>query len=344
MNTRSVILTAVFLGIISLFSLGVYSGIIEVKNPRNFLGFIGVNNSDDFKFVGSVGLENSSSTRNDDYSVSNNQKATSASVKIKKEKEASQVVVKVISGAVSNSKSDIASSSTMVSTMASAASLTASSAIAAILPIEAPAQIQEKIQEKIFEKIPEKIPEKILEQIPEKTIEQIPAQISEQIPEKNIEQNNIPAIQENISGNILISEIMAGVDGGADYEFIELFNPTANSIDLTGWSIKKKSSTGSESTLVSVSRFEGKIIPSNKYFLLANEGGYNGQVSADVPWPKSYSLAYTNNAVVIYNSNNELVEEVNWTEISKDQSIERESFSGNKFKTQPNPNPQNSSN
>ena len=342
MNTRSVVLTAVFLGIIILFSLSIYGGIIEVKNPRNLLGLIGVNNSDDFEFVGSIDLENSSSTQNDGYLSENNKKEISASVKIKKEKEASQVIVKVISGAAYNQKNDITPSSIIASTTALAISLNASSAIAAILPIETSVQILEKIIEKTPEKIPEQIIEQISEEISKQSLEQISTQASEQILEKNIEQNNISAIQENIAGNILISEIMAGIDGGADYEFIELFNPTSNSIDLTGWSIKKKSSTGSESTLVSSSRFEGKIIPSNKYFLLANEVGYNGQVSADVFWPKSYSLAYSNNSVVIYNSNGELVEEISWTEIPKGQSIERESFNNTQFKAQLNPNPRNS--
>src|SRR3989304_2159385 len=151
-----------------------------------------------------------------------------------------------------------------------------------------------------------------------------------------------PVVQPSIANHILVSEIMVGIDGNANYEFIEIFNPTANPIDLTGWSIKKKSSTNSESTFVSSSRLEGKIILSNKYFLLANEGGYDGSIVPDVFWPKSYTLAYSNNAIIIYNANSELIEEVSWTEIPKGQSIERESFSGNQFKIQPAPNPQNS--
>ena len=80
----------------------------------------------------------------------------------------------------------------------------------------------------------------------------------------------------------------------------------------------------------------------HKYFLLVNEGGYDGSIVPDVFWPKSYTLAYKNNAIIIYNANSELIEEVSWTEIPKGQSIERESFSGNQFKIQPAPNPQNS--
>ena len=330
MNKSSIILIAAFFGIISLISFSVYSGIIEIKKPQNFLGFIG-GSSDNFKFVGSVDLEDGLSIQNSDTISENNKKEASAPTKTKKDKKLNQPVVKVISGAVIKSNNDINSSviiATATAPIISPTPLLALSVITTTSSAEnlAPVQIQEKN--------------------PEKTQEQNLAQIPQIIQEPAIEQpqaqNNIFPAQENITGNILISEIMAGVEGNIDYEFIELFNPLGNPIDLTGWFVKKKSSSGSESTLISVSRFEGKIIQPNKYFLLANEGGYDGQISADVFWPKSYTLAYTNNAIIIYNANSELVEEVSWTEILKGQSIERESFSSNQFKTQSNPNPQNS--
>src|SRR3989344_449666 len=69
------------------------------------------------------------------------------------------------------------------------------------------------------------------------------------------------------SGTVLISEIMAGSDGNSDNEFIELYNPTDSPIPFSGWTLKKKSSTGNESVLVASSRFEGKVLPANKHFL-----------------------------------------------------------------------------
>lgn len=332
MNKGSVILAVAFLGIISLLSLSVYSGIIEIKKPQNLLGLIG-NNSDGFKFVGSIDLENSSSTQNNDYSFENNKKEISAPIKIKKSKEPSRTVVKVISGAAVKSDNSISSSSAI----ASATALTASSSPLVLPAINTTSSVENLAPVQIQE-TQEKIPENTQKQ----DLAQTPQIIQGPVIEQPQTQNNVSPTQENIRGNILISEIMVGIEGNSSYEFIELFNPTINPIDLTGWSIKKKSSTGSESTLVSSSRFEGKTIPPNKYFLLANEGGYDGQIPADVFWPKSYTLAYTSNAIIIYNFKNEFVEEVNWTEIFKGQSIERESFAGNQFKTQLNPNPQNS--
>ena len=153
-----------------------------------------------------------------------------------------------------------------------------------------------------------------------------------------------PQPPENTASHVLISEIMAGIDGNANYEFIELYNPGASSIDLTGWTVKKRTSTGSESTLIVASRFDGKSIPAGRYFLLARDGGYSGAVVPDVLWPtsNSYALAYTNNAVMLYDASGNKVDEVSWTEIPQGKSFTRESWSSNNFIIQGNPTPQNS--
>jgi len=144
------------------------------------------------------------------------------------------------------------------------------------------------------------------------------------------------------AGGPVISEILAGISADADYEFIELYNSTDAPIDLTGWSIKRKSSTGNEYSLLVASRLSGKIIPPKSYFLAVNEGKYTGSVSPDVSWATSNKLAYTNNAVILYDATGAKVEEVGWAETPlKDQSYERDLASGT-FSVQANPNPRNS--
>ncbi|MCP6720248.1 MAG: lamin tail domain-containing protein [Patescibacteria group bacterium] len=141
---------------------------------------------------------------------------------------------------------------------------------------------------------------------------------------------------------VLISEIMAGINGNAKHEFIELYNPASSPVDLSGWTLKKKSSTGRESSLVVSSRLESKIIPPGSYFLLVNSGGWTGSMIPDVEWPSSYNLAYTNNAISIYNKDGEVVDEVNWQEIPKGRSFERPSWVDDQFIIQISPNPQGS--
>ncbi|MDP3947184.1 MAG: lamin tail domain-containing protein, partial [bacterium] len=128
--------------------------------------------------------------------------------------------------------------------------------------------------------------------------------------------------------HVVISEIAAGIDGNPDYEFIELYNPTTTTVELTGWSIKKKSSTGSESSLLVASRLEGKVILPNHYFLTANEEGYTGSLAPDIRWAKSNTLAYTNNAVTLYDASSARVDEASWIEIPKGKSWERKAVSG----------------
>jgi hypothetical protein len=143
-------------------------------------------------------------------------------------------------------------------------------------------------------------------------------------------------------GKILISEVMAGSSKSSNDEFIEIYNPSREPVVLTDWYLKKKTSNGSESTLVATLRLNGKVILGEKYFLIANDGGYAGSVPADARWASSNNIAYTKNSVFIYNPNGEKVDEVFWDEIVKDKSYARVSWDSNQFMIQEIPSPQNS--
>jgi hypothetical protein len=120
------------------------------------------------------------------------------------------------------------------------------------------------------------------------------------------------------SGQIIISEVMARTIENANDEFIELYNVTDVEISLEGFSIKKKSSTGTESTFITPTRFSGKIVPAGGRFVIGHEGQFTGQ--SQMTWPDSYALADKNNAVVMYNAQGENIDEVTWTEIPAGQS------------------------
>jgi hypothetical protein len=162
------------------------------------------------------------------------------------------------------------------------------------------------------------------------------------------EPTSTPAVPEQPTqvntpaGSLFISEVMVGTEASANDEFIELYNTTGSDIALTGYSIKKKTSSGAESSLVATSRFEGKVIPAGKHFLITHDGSYAGAVAGDITFPASYSLAYTNNTVLLYDANNQKISEVSWTEISKGQSYACSAPVS--CSTQTTPGPQNSSN
>ena len=136
---------------------------------------------------------------------------------------------------------------------------------------------------------------------------------------------------------------MAGSESNANNEFVELYNPTASVVDLTGWSIKRKSSSGSENSLLVATRLQGKTAQPGKHFLATNETGYSGSVAPDVSWATSNTLAYTNNSVILYDAQGAKVEEVSWTEIPKGQSYARVSWDSSQFSVQATPTPQNTS-
>jgi hypothetical protein len=141
---------------------------------------------------------------------------------------------------------------------------------------------------------------------------------------------------------VLISEIMVGSDGASSNEFIELFNAGDANVSLTGWSVKKRTSTGSESTLVAASRLEGKTIAPHGYLLLGNDTGYTGATPLDVRWPTSYTLAYSNNAIIVLDATGAAHDEAAWTEVPAGKSYSRVSWEGAAFIVQEVPTPQGS--
>lgn len=154
------------------------------------------------------------------------------------------------------------------------------------------------------------------------------------------------AVSENkkavLPPKILINEVMAGSSASADDEFIEIYNYGVEAMDLTGWSIKKKSASGSEQTLVSAERLKGKIILPGKYFLMASEK-YQGKVLPEVTWAKSYALAYENNSLEVLNPKGEVIDKVQWIKIPKDKSYARVSLDiAAGFEVVDNPSPTNS--
>jgi|GEM_PF-2213806 hypothetical protein len=106
---------------------------------------------------------------------------------------------------------------------------------------------------------------------------------------------------------ILISEVqIAGVTGEKE-EFVELYNPNSQEVDLTGWYLQRKTKTASNyATFAANTLFSGKKINSNSYFLIAREGsGFSGDVITDNPLTQDNTLA-------LKNPNGDISDTVGW--------------------------------
>jgi hypothetical protein len=81
--------------------------------------------------------------------------------------------------------------------------------------------------------------------------------------------------------------------GGTDDDWVELYNPTDQAIDLTGWSIQKTAGTGSSLVKVPLSG----SIPASGYFLIVRNGAATAAslvAKADVLASNSFSLSQNN--------------------------------------------------
>jgi hypothetical protein len=131
-------------------------------------------------------------------------------------------------------------------------------------------------------------------------------------------------------GSVLISEIMPGIDGSLDDEFIELYNPTSSVISLDGWSIGRRTDAESdESMLVSVESgvLSGLSISPNGFFLIGSNG-YSGEKIADIRYSQSsVHLAYDGDIITVYDAGGNTVDEVTYVAIEKGKSWERKALS-----------------
>lgn len=109
-----------------------------------------------------------------------------------------------------------------------------------------------------------------------------------------------PNSVEAASQDIVISEIqISGVT--ANDEFVELYNPTMQSVDLTGWRLSKRPTSATSSITSLVSNMSGSIQPKS-YFLIANPS-FTGSNTPDLYYSATTSGIAANNTVILYRDN-----------------------------------------
>lgn len=163
--------------------------------------------------------------------------------------------------------------------------------------------------------------------IPEEQPQSVTApEPASQEPTPQLESAPIPASEPTQQAEpikVLISEIQAGTtQNGTEDEFIELYNPTNQAIDMSDWSLIKKTSSGSSYNLVSSAKFSGSI--ASKGFFLVAHTNYKGVKPIDLIYSaNSNNISYKDNSVALYDGNDVVIDEVLWSEIPKDKSLER---------------------
>ncbi len=112
------------------------------------------------------------------------------------------------------------------------------------------------------------------------------------------------------ASGLIITEIQ--VEGEkADECYIKIYNPANTDTDISGYNLRKKTSTGTDS---SVRVFpEGSVIESNNYFIWASsrDKSFPEKVEADI-----FSTQYLsrNNSVALLNKERVLIDAVAWGE------------------------------
>jgi hypothetical protein len=99
--------------------------------------------------------------------------------------------------------------------------------------------------------------------------------------------------------HVMISEIQIAGDTpshSADDEFVELYNPTSNSINMNNWRLSRINSGGTPSILVS--NINDNISPFG-FYLITNPY-YNGAVSSDKTYSNSTNGITNNDTIIIF--------------------------------------------
>jgi hypothetical protein len=110
-------------------------------------------------------------------------------------------------------------------------------------------------------------------------------------------------VKSDNSNYIVLSEIQTRGIASASDEFIELYNPTASSIDLTGWRLTKKATATTSAETNLIASMSGSIEP-HKFFLITSNQAVSSP-SADLKFSSSVA---DDNSIYLRDSNENLID------------------------------------
>lgn len=132
-----------------------------------------------------------------------------------------------------------------------------------------------------------------------------------------------------IPPRVLISELKAGTTGSSTDEFIEIYNPSEQTINLSGFYIKRKATaTGIANNLISKTSgvFNGTGIAPHGFFLIGSKV-YAGGTAPDVYYSQNSTfLADNGDVVTLYDRNDNIIDEIVYGALARGKSWERMAY------------------
>lgn len=115
------------------------------------------------------------------------------------------------------------------------------------------------------------------------------------------------------TNHIVISELATRGPSSASDEFVEIYNPTTNDIDISGWKLEYKSQTGT-SWITKFTVPNGTILLFHHYFLFASGSSfYSGPTPADLQLSASTAIGMSDNSHIhLVNASNQEVDKVGY--------------------------------
>ncbi|MBI4021799.1 MAG: lamin tail domain-containing protein, partial [Candidatus Andersenbacteria bacterium] len=136
--------------------------------------------------------------------------------------------------------------------------------------------------------------------------------------------NSFTVAESFQADHVVISEVQ--IRGASTLnDFVELYNPTSEDVDVSGWKLRKKSSTGTESSVVVLDA--GSEVSAHGFFLWANSlDGYAASLEADASTTQTLA---PDNSVALRDADDVFVDQVAWGSGAGVQFIERAPFAQN---------------
>jgi len=127
---------------------------------------------------------------------------------------------------------------------------------------------------------------------------------------------------------LLITEVQIHGDF-ANNDYIKIYNNQEKNIDVSGFKLRKRTATGSESSIRVFP--QGSIIPSKEYFIWANsKDDFHLEIKANV-WSTAYLSK--NNSIALLDTDNNILDSLSWGQ-AENTFIKGDTFSENPEKNQ----------